>query len=79
MVMRYRFLLLAFAVCAPGEAASVFVRGQSVGQGVTRARGPECFVITAAHVTGDRSNVELVVGPGIRGEANIGFLSQMCN
>ena len=53
------------------HAASVFVRGSAVGQGVTRSRGPECFLITAAHLTQNKPTADVIVAPGIRGEADI--------
>lgn len=72
MNLRRIVLLAAMAsVCHISMAATVYVKGESVGQGVTRSRGPECFVITAAHVVGGQPTVDIVTSPNIHGQANI--------
>jgi hypothetical protein len=69
-----RCWMLVTSVCMSTpmlHAGPVFVKGQGVGQGYTRARGSECFVITAAHVVGDYSAVALVTYSGVRGTADV--------
>jgi hypothetical protein len=63
--------LLIMVVGTRVHAAGVYVKGEKIGQGVTRSRGPECFIITAAHVTGSRPTVDIIAPPGVRSTANI--------
>jgi hypothetical protein len=57
-------LALAFYATGSASATSVFVHGTSAGQGLARAHGRECFVITAAQILGTSATADVINAAG---------------
>src|SRR5688572_4885625 len=55
-------LALALVVSAPASGQGVFIQAAESGQGVLRARGSDCFVLTPLHVIGTTLGTIRVVG-----------------